>query len=69
VVYAAPAPVYVAPLAYPAPVTLVPSSPVYQTADGRYCREYQSVITVGGGVRDGYGTACYEPDGTWRIVR
>jgi hypothetical protein len=69
VVYAAPAPVYVAPPAYAAPVTLVPASPVYQTADGQYCREYQSVITVGGLIRDGYGTACYEPDGTWRIVR
>jgi hypothetical protein len=62
VVYRAP-PVYAAP-----PVTLVPASPIYQTTDGRYCREYQTVITVDGTARDSYGTACYSPDGTWRIV-
>jgi hypothetical protein len=67
-VYYAPEPVYVPVPAYTPPVTLVPASPIYQTTDGRYCREYQTVITVDGTARDSYGTACYAPDGTWRIV-
>lgn len=39
----------------------------YQTAEGTYCREFQQTITVGGEVQQGYGTACRQPDGTWRI--
>jgi surface antigen len=35
---------------------------------GLYCREFQQVITVGGRTETAYGTACQEPDGTWRIV-
>ncbi|MET0156050.1 MAG: hypothetical protein ABW189_08125 [Rickettsiales bacterium] len=33
-----------------------------------YCREYTSKIRVGGAPRSGYGTACMEQDGSWRIV-
>jgi surface antigen len=33
------------------------------------CREFQQPITVGGETRQGYGTACRQPDGSWRIVR
>lgn len=36
--------------------------------DGRYCREYQSSIYVGGKVEQGVGTACRNPDGSWQIV-
>lgn len=32
-----------------------------------YCREYQTTVTVGGKVRQAYGTACRQPDGTWKI--
>jgi hypothetical protein len=70
VVYLPPPPprvVYV-PAPAPAPVAAVPSSPVFQTADGRYCREYQATVTVGGAPQSSYGTACLEPDGAWRIV-
>ena len=38
------------------------------TENGSYCREFQSEIIVGGKKQDGYGTACRQPDGTWRIV-
>ena len=38
------------------------------TASGLYCREFRQTITVGGERADGYGTACRQPDGTWRIV-
>ena len=35
---------------------------------GRYCREYQQTIYVGGKQETGYGTACERADGTWEIV-
>lgn len=34
----------------------------------RYCREYTRTITVGGIPQSGYGTACYQPDGSWEVV-
>jgi surface antigen len=40
----------------------------YQVASGSYCREFTQTITVGGRTRHGYGTACRQPDGSWRIV-
>lgn len=40
----------------------------YQTAQGQYCREYQQTITVGGKQANGYGTACRQPDGSWKII-
>src|SRR5919109_1467163 len=40
----------------------------YQTATGQYCREYTQTITVGGERHQSYGTACRQPDGTWKIV-
>ncbi len=35
---------------------------------GRYCREYQQTIYVGGQQETGYGIACRQEDGTWQIV-
>lgn len=35
---------------------------------GRYCREYQQTVTVGGKKQSAYGTACQQPDGQWEIV-
>lgn len=37
--------------------------------DGTVCRSYEQTITTGGRIQKGYGTACRQPDGTWRIVR
>lgn len=48
--------------------TVVPGK-YYQTQSGQYCREFQQTITVGGETQQGYGTACRQPDGTWRIVQ
>ena len=39
----------------------------YQRDDGRYCREFQQTVTVGGRTEQAYGTACRQPDGTWQI--
>jgi surface antigen len=39
-----------------------------QDTAGRYCREYQQTIYVGGQQASGYGIACRQADGTWEIV-
>ncbi len=74
VIYREPAPqiVYAPPpqVAYMSPpVSAVPASPVYTDAAGRTCREYQTTVSVGGAAQPGYGTACLQADGSWRIVR
>ncbi|MEQ8815186.1 MAG: glycine zipper 2TM domain-containing protein [Thalassobaculum sp.] len=38
-------------------------------ASGTYCREYTTRARVGGRTQEAYGTACRQPDGSWRIVR
>lgn len=35
---------------------------------GRYCREYQQTVTVGGKNQSAYGTACRQPDGSWEVI-
>ena len=47
---------------------------VTPTRDGRrggdeYCREFQTEIIIGGQKEKGYGTACRQPDGSWKIVK
>jgi surface antigen len=39
----------------------------YQAASGQYCREYRQEIIVGGEKQQAYGTACRQPDGSWKI--
>lgn len=41
----------------------------WQEPSGRYCREYQQTIVVGGDTEQSYGTACRQPDGSWEIVK
>jgi surface antigen len=41
----------------------------FQTAQGQYCREYQQTVIVGGQEQQAYGSACRQPDGSWRIVK
>jgi len=38
------------------------------TSSGRYCREFQHEISVGGQREQAYGVACQQPDGSWEIV-
>jgi surface antigen len=40
----------------------------YQAHSGAYCREYQTVATIGGQRQEAYGVACRQPDGAWKIV-
>jgi len=39
------------------------------TSTGEYCREYETTINVGGKSEKAFGTACRQPDGTWRIMK
>ncbi len=41
----------------------------WKTASGRTCREYTQTIRVGDRTERGYGTACRQRDGSWRIVQ
>jgi surface antigen len=40
----------------------------WQAGGGRYCREYQQTVVVGGQPQSAYGTACRQPDGSWQVV-
>jgi hypothetical protein len=77
-----PPPYYVAPRYYyppppvvyaPPPVVYAPSAqapaPVAPVVSQEQCREYQAPAVVGGEPGNTYGTACLQPDGSWRIVR
>jgi surface antigen len=46
---------------------IVPTRDGYSQS-GRYCREYQQTIVVGGKQQSAYGTACRQPDGSWEVV-
>ncbi len=39
----------------------------YQAPGGQYCREYRQDIVVGSEKHQAYGTACRQPDGSWKI--
>jgi len=38
----------------------------YQAANG-YCREFQNDVVIGGKSEKAYGTACRQPDGSWKV--
>lgn len=60
------APNYVAP---PAPQPPPPSTIYVDDSSGSYCREYSQQIRIGDQVQESYGTACMQPDGSWKIVQ
>lgn len=41
----------------------------YRGEEGRYCREYTQTVMIGGEEHKAYGTACRQPDGSWKIVK
>jgi surface antigen len=41
----------------------------YQSDAGQYCREYTTEVIVAGKKEQAYGTACRQPDGSWKIVQ
>ncbi|HYD98228.1 MAG TPA: RT0821/Lpp0805 family surface protein [Alphaproteobacteria bacterium] len=40
----------------------------YEQPGGQVCREFQQTVFVGGRSEAATGTACRQPDGTWKIV-
>ena len=40
----------------------------YTASQGLPCREYQTTVTIDGQTQQAYGTACREPDGSWKVV-
>lgn len=48
---------------------LIPVREGTHRATGRYCREYQQTVVVGGRSAQAYGTACRQPDGSWEIIQ
>ena len=46
----------------------VTPQPSFTNQKQQYCREYQQTVTIGGDTETAYGTACRQPDGTWKIV-
>lgn len=49
--------------------TIQPIRDGHDTATGAYCREYQTTVTVGGRKQAAYGTACQQPDGSWKVIK
>jgi surface antigen len=47
--------------------TVTPTK-TYQTASGTYCREYRATVEIEGKQERATGTACRQPDGTWRVA-
>lgn len=39
----------------------------YQEPNGDYCREFTQSVQIAGDTQEMYGTACRQPDGTWKI--
>ena len=48
--------------------TITPVKDGTDTRTGAYCREFQQTVTIGGKTESAYGTACRQPDGTWKVV-
>ena len=50
-------------------------APVYMDSDydegddPRYCRQFTQRVLVNGRLQEAYGTACLQPDGSWRVER
>ena len=49
--------------------TITPVREGRVASTGEYCREFQQTVTVGGQSQQAYGTACRQPDGSWRVVQ
>lgn len=44
----------------------VTATRTYQSGGG-YCREFQNDVVIGGKSEKAYGTACRQPDGSWKV--
>lgn len=49
--------------------TFTPTRDGTDQRTGAYCREYQTTVVVGGKTEQAYGTACRQPDGSWKVTQ
>jgi len=49
--------------------TVTPVREGTDTATGAYCREFHQTVTIGSKTEQAYGTACRQPDGTWKVMQ
>ena len=49
--------------------TITPQLARIDTVTGRYCREFQQTVTIGGQTQQAYGKACRQPDGSWQVMQ
>lgn len=40
-----------------------------RVGSNQYCREYRTTADIGGKQQQMYGTACRQPDGSWKVVK
>ncbi len=62
---------YAAPTRY-VPTYVAPPEPeptIYVNQNNGYCREYSQQVQIGNRVQESYGTACLQPDGSWKVVQ
>jgi surface antigen len=48
--------------------TVTPMRTYEDTSTGQYCREFEQTVMIEGQQQKSYGTACRQPDGSWRVV-
>jgi surface antigen len=61
-------PNYVAPPAPPPEIYSSSAAAYYDETEAGYCREFTQEVRVEGQMAESYGTACLQPDGSWRVV-
>lgn len=45
-----------------------PTETYYDNNYRKYCREYTQTIMIGNQKEEGFGKACLQPDGNWKII-
>jgi len=54
---------------YVAPPAPPPDPPVNYNSAGMTCREFSQTVQINSNLKEIYGTACLQPDGSWRVVQ
>jgi surface antigen len=49
--------------------SVTPTRTYYSKANKGYCREFDTKVLIGNVTHNAYGTACRQPDGSWKIVK
>lgn len=49
--------------------SVTPTKSYYRDNRRRYCREYRTVVHIGGRRQTAFGRACRMPDGQWKIIK